>query len=89
MHWPAFILADLVKLVVGNNWYEDCARFVTEVEMIVNSRPLSYLSTDNIQESITPSHLLTGHRVMSLPDGPYNKELADDISVKVADIIKE
>ena len=49
---------------------------VTEVEMIVNSRPLSYLSTDSGQESITPSHLLTGHRVMSLPDGPYNNEFA-------------
>jgi hypothetical protein len=60
----------------------------TEVEMIVNSRPLSYLSTDSVQEPITPSHLLTGHRVMSLPDGPYNNELGEDISVKVADITK-
>ena len=51
---------------------------VTEVEMIVNSRPLSYLSTESIQEPITPSHLLTGRRVMSLPDGPYNNELHED-----------
>lgn len=59
---------------------------VTEVEMSVNSRPLSYLSTDSGQESITLLHLLTGH--MSLPDGPYSNELDEDISVKVADITK-
>ena len=45
-----------------------------EVEMIVNSRPLSYVSTDGIQEPIIPSHLMTGRRLMSLPDGPYNIE---------------
>ena len=28
MYWPAFILADLVKLVVGNNWCGDCASFI-------------------------------------------------------------
>lgn len=60
---------------------------VTEVEMSVNSRPLSYLSTDSGQESITLLHLLTGH-MMSLPDGPYSNELDKDISVKVADITK-
>ena len=33
----------------------------TEVEAIVNSRPLSYLSTEDIEESLTPlSHLITG-----------------------------
>ena len=43
--------------------------------------------SDNIQEPITPSHLLTG-RVMSLPDGPYNNELGEDTGTKVADITK-
>ena len=61
---------------------------VTEVEMIVNSRPLSYLSTDSIREPITPSHLLTGRRMMSLPDGPYNNELSEDIGTNVTDITK-
>ena len=57
-----------------------------EVEMIVNSRPLSYISTDSIQEPITPSHLMTGRRLMSLPDGPYNTELSADVSLATSDI---
>ena len=56
-----------------------------EVEMIVNSRPLSYVSTDGIQEPITP-HLMTDRRLMSLPDGPYNIELSEDVSVTPSDI---
>ena len=31
-----------------------------EVEMIVYSRPLSYLSTEDIEEPLTPSNLITG-----------------------------
>ena len=42
----------------------------TEVEMIVNSRPLSNLSTKDIEEPLTPSYLITGRRFMSLQDGP-------------------
>ena len=61
---------------------------ITEVEMIMNSRLLLYLSSYSTQALITSSHLLTGHRVMSLPDGPYNNELGEDNSTKVADITK-
>ena len=43
---------------------------------------------DSVQEPITPSHLLTGRRVMSLPDGPYNNELIEDINTRIADITK-
>ena len=41
---------------------------VVEVESILNSRPLSYISSDDLDEPITPSHLLMGRRVLSLPD---------------------
>ena len=54
--------------------------------MIVNYRPLSYVSMDSIQEPIPPSHLMTGHRLMSLPDGPYNTELSEDVSLAASDI---
>lgn len=35
--------------------------------MILNSRPLSYISTEGMEEPLTPSHLLLGNRVLSLP----------------------
>ena len=61
---------------------------ITDFEMIVNSRPLSYLSKDNVQEPIMSSHLLSGRQVMSLPDGPYNNKLSEDINAGVADVTK-
>ena len=53
----------------------------TEVEMIINCRPLPYLSTEDIEEPLTPSHLITGRRRMSLQDGPYNRDIDDTIEV--------
>ena len=41
---------------------------LTEVESIINSRPLSYLSSSDLEEPLTPSHLLMGRRVLSMPD---------------------
>ena len=52
-----------------------------EVEMIVNFRPLSYLSTEDIEEPLTPSHLIRGRRLMSMQDGPYNRDIDDIIEV--------
>ena len=48
--------------------YDELLTVITEVEMIVNSRPLSYLSANDLEEPLTPSHLMIGRRVMSLPD---------------------
>ena len=47
---------------------EELLTVATEVEMIVNSRPLFYVSQDDLEEPVTPSHLLIGRRVLSLPD---------------------
>lgn len=48
--------------------YEELLTVTAEVEMILNSRPLSYVSTEDLDEPLTPSHLLTGRRLLSLPD---------------------
>ena len=48
--------------------YDELLTAVTEVEGILNSRPLSYVSSEDIEEPLTPSHLLTGHRILNLPD---------------------
>ena len=51
--------------------YDELLTALTEVEMILNCRPLSYISTEDIEEPLTPSHLMTGRRLLSLPDAVY------------------
>ena len=41
---------------------------LTEVECILNSRPLTYLYPDDLEEPLTPSHFISGRRLLSLPD---------------------
>ena len=50
--------------------YDELLTVLTEVEAIINSRPLTYFSSEDLEEPLTPSHLLTGHRILSLPDDP-------------------
>ena len=40
---------------------EELMTAVIEVEMIVNSRPLSYVSSEELEQPLTPSHLLYGY----------------------------
>ena len=47
---------------------ESLRTVVTEVEKIMNDRPLTHTSSDiNDSEALTPSHLLYGRRISSLP----------------------
>ena len=48
--------------------YDELLTLVIEVEAVLNSRPLGYVSSEDTEEPLTPSHLLVGYRVMSLPD---------------------
>ena len=48
--------------------HDELLTSVVEVEMILNSGPLSYVSSEEFEEPLTPSHLLLGFRVLSLPD---------------------
>ena len=45
--------------------YDELVTVVTEVEMILNSRPLSHVSIEDLEEPLTPSHLLMSCRVLS------------------------
>ena len=59
--------------------YDELITAVTEVEAIVNSRPLSYVSSEDVEEPLTPSHLLVGRRILSLPDNLcYQRDINDD-----------
>lgn len=51
----SLIFNELSTLVVGN-------------EAVLNSRPLTCIDTDDLEEPLTPSHLLLRYRVISLPD---------------------
>ena len=46
--------------------YEELLAVLTEVECILNSRPLTYLYPDDLEEPLT--HLISGRRLLSLPD---------------------
>ena len=48
--------------------YEELTTVLVEVEGVLNSRPLTYVSPNDIEEPLIPSHLLIGRRIMSLPD---------------------
>ena len=59
-----------LKKVVGQSTltYDEFVTLVVEVESVLNSRLLTYLSMDNLEEPVTLSHLICGYRILSLPD---------------------
>ena len=56
---------------------DELTTIVIEIEATLNSRPLTYISEDDSGESLTPSHLVLGRRVLNLPDIP-DRRLADN-----------
>ena len=49
---------------------------LAEIEAVINSRPLTYISSDGLKEPLTPSKLVDGRRMLTLPDDI--KEFDDD-----------
>ena len=41
---------------------------MVEIEAVINSRPFLYVSAMDVEEPLTPSHLLIGRRILTLPD---------------------
>ena len=39
-----------------------------EIEATLNSRPLTFISSSEIEEHLTPYHLLWGRRLLAVPD---------------------
>ena len=57
--------------------FDELQTAIVEVESIVNSRPLTYVSSSDLEEPITPSHLLIGRRVLNLPDNLHSLQLSE------------
>lgn len=58
--------------------YDEMHTAVVEIEAIINSRPLTFLSSEDVEEPLTPSHLIVGRRLLSLPDNLGYSEPDDE-----------
>ena len=65
-----------LKKSTGKNClsYGELHTLVVEIEAVLNSRPLTYVASEDIEEPLTPSHRLVGYRILTLPDPPITEE---------------
>ena len=59
-----------LRKIVGRAQFtsDELVTVLAEIEAVVNSRPLSYVAASDMEEPLTPSHLLVGRRILNLPD---------------------
>lgn len=55
---------------------DELVTVVAEAEMILNCRPISYVSSEDLEEPLTPAHLIIGRRISALPevDSPVDED---------------
>ena len=59
----------LRKLVGRTQFFlDEIVTSLAEIESVINSRPLTYMSASDMEEPLTPSHLIVGRRIHNLPD---------------------
>ena len=66
-----------LRVVIGNQLVTDevLATVLAEVEYILNSRPLTYVSSSaGDPQALTPNHILLGHDSPGLPPGVFSEE---------------
>jgi len=59
--------------------FDELITLLAEVECVLNSRPLTYVSASDTEEPLTPSHLITGRRIRNLPDHLSHIHELDDV----------
>jgi hypothetical protein len=64
--------------------YDELVTAVTEAESILNSRPLSYVSSEDVEEPLTAAHLLSRRRILSLPDRHQENPEDEDFQVDLS-----
>ena len=55
--------------------YDELQTIVSEIEGVLNSRPLTYLYSNELEEPLTPSQLVIGKRLLNMPE--YTSEEED------------
>ena len=60
--------------------YEKLETVLIQIESIVNSRPLTFITTEEVCEPLTPSHLIYGERLISAINNEYIDDTTFDIS---------
>ena len=68
--------------------YDELRTVLVEVEGTLNSRPLTYISSDDPEEPLTPSHVLFGRRILSLLEVTGNRKAYADHTVSSEDLPK-
>ena len=48
--------------------FDELVTALAEIEVAINLRPLTYVSANDMEEPLTPSHLIVGRRILNLPD---------------------
>ena len=48
--------------------FDELVTTLAEIESVINSRPLTYVSAGDMEEPLTPSHLIVERRILNLPD---------------------
>ena len=57
--------------------FDEMHTVIMEIKAILNSRPLTYIDVKDIDEALTPSHLMHGKRLLTLPDADLTLEEED------------
>ena len=60
--------------------YEELETVLIQIESIVNSRPLTFVLTEEVCEPLTPSHLIYGKQLVSAINNKYIDDATFDIS---------
>ena len=60
--------------------YDELSTILVEIESRVNNRPITYLDDTNVGvEPLTPSHLLYGHRIDTIPQADLQQQQEDPL----------
>lgn len=65
--------------------HDELVTAVTEIKSILNSRPISYIkSSGDLEEPLTPSHLMVGRRLLNLPNNICYSNTVDEFTINTS-----